>query len=64
MTKAKSKITLQVEVEIDMVPENYKADSTPQQMLEQDLLSVKQDPYILLESESAKWEVIGRLVDE
>ena len=62
MTKAK--ITLQVEVEIALVPENYQADSTPQQMLEQDLLSVKEDPYILLESESAKWEVVGRLVDE
>ena len=62
MTKAK--ITLQVQVEIDMVPENYQANSTPQQMLEQDLNAAKEDPYILLESESAKWEVVGRLVDE
>lgn len=60
----KAKITIQVEVEFNMVPKHYQTGSTSQQMLEQDLKSVKEDPYILMDSENAKWNITGELINE
>lgn len=59
----KAKITIIVEVEYELVPQDYPAGLTPEQMLAIDVASAESDAYMTLASDSAKWTVKGELLN-
>ena len=60
----KIKISVLVEVEYTPKPEYYPPGTSIEQMMETDLIGVKEDPYLWLDSFPATWNITGKVIDE
>ena len=63
MLVSKAKITITIEVEFEQNPEFYPEDErTPEKMLAIDLAAARDDPFLTMDCEEAKWTIIGEIV--
>lgn len=59
----KAKVSFLVEVEYEINPDHYEEGMSYEEMLAVDLEGANNDPFILIDSSSAKWTITGKLVD-
>ncbi len=61
---SKSKIIIVVEIEIEQNQQFYpETELTPEKMLAFDLEAAKDDPYLMMEMENAKWTITGEIIE-
>lgn len=62
---AKVRITITITKEYEQVPEHYPPElRTPEAMLRIDLDSVNDDPYVIMGSDGAHWDIKGETVSD
>ena len=59
----KAKLTIMVEVEFDLDPQNYPGLTDPLQMLKVDINGAEEDPYMWLGGDHAQWTIKGELIN-
>lgn len=59
----KAKMTIIVEVEYDLEPDNYPGVSDPMDMLKVDVGGAEADPYMWFDRDNAKWTFQARISD-